>query len=65
MAGKKDRELTMVVPGLNRREAKELKINLIREKKRIAPLADASIAIGRKENFSKLAGSCIKRLGGD
>ncbi len=63
MAGNKDRELTMVVPGLSKREAIKLKERLVREKKRIAPFADASVAIGQREDFAKLAGSCIRKLG--
>lgn len=65
MAGRKDQELTLVVPGLSRKEGVALRDALIIEKKKVAPKAKATIQIGRKKNFPNIMRSCRKALKGD
>ena len=65
MAGRKDQELTLVVPGLSRKEGVALRDALIAEKKKVAPKAKATIQIGRKQNFPNIMRRCQKALEGD
>ena len=65
MAGKKDQEFTLVVPGLTRKEGTVLRDVLIREKQKVAPMAKANIQIGRKKNFPNIMRRCQKALKGD
>lgn len=57
-------EMTIVIPGLEKSEAVELKREFMDLKNRVAPDAKASIAIGRRENFDVIAEKCEKRIGG-
>ena len=64
MAGSRDKEFTMIVPGIDRQQAELMKDKLIKIVKKTAPKAKGSIVIGKKENFERLMGSCKKRLKG-
>lgn len=63
MRSRKNNELTIVVPGLGKEEAKKLRESLKEVKKTYAPHAKASIQIGREENFVRLMDQCRKQLG--
>ncbi len=64
MAGMKDKEFTMVVPGISRDEAKTMKTSFIKIKMKTAPNARGSIAIGKKDNFAGIMSNCLKKLNG-
>lgn len=59
---KKNSELTMVVPKLNKRQATDLRNSLKEAKSRYAPNAKASIQIGKQENFIAIMGRCKRFL---
>ena len=59
-----NREMTIVVPNLSRSDALEMKQEFVDLKNSIAPNARASIAIGKKDNFSNIADRCIRLLKG-
>ena len=66
MAGKKDQEFTLIVPGLTRKEGRELRDALVKEKQKVAPNSKATIQIGKKKNFPDLMQRCRAALkGGD
>lgn len=57
-------KMTIVVPGLERSEAIELKNEFMNLKNRVAPDAKASIAVGKRERFTTIAEKCSRRIGG-
>ena len=65
MAGKKDQEFTLIIPGITKKEGKAIRDALVREKKKIAPQAKASIFVGKKENFCRLMRRTKHALKGD
>ena len=56
--------LTIVIPGLSSQEAVDLKSELKKVKKTVAPNARGSIVIGKREEFISLMDSCWKKIGG-
>lgn len=54
--------LTVVVPNCSRQEALKLKREAVELKSKIAPKAKATMAVGKKENFAKIASRCVKSL---
>ena len=62
MAGSKDNVFTMVVPGLNKNDARQLKSELIAIKQKHAPNAKGSIAIGKRNRFQAIMHQCDKRI---
>ena len=66
MAGKRDQEVTMIVPQLTRKEARGLRDALVKEKQKVAPNAAATIQVGKKTNIPNLMQRCRAALkGGD
>lgn len=62
MTNTKDAVFTMVVPGLDKKEARQLKSELIAIKQKHAPNAIGSIAIGKKNRFQSIMHRCNKRI---
>ncbi|SFB66458.1 hypothetical protein [Butyrivibrio sp. YAB3001] len=62
MAGKRDSEITVVVPKLTRNEARYLRDEMIKNTRKIAPGARGSIAVGKKENFESIMHRCVNGL---
>ncbi len=57
-------EMTMLVPGLTRSEARQMKRELIDMKQKVAPRARAEIRIGKKTNFDRIAKAAKKGIWG-
>ena len=64
MGRRTDQELTVVVPGLTKDEARELRREMIDIKNRHAPHARGGIVIGPKDNFDKLTSKVLSFLRG-
>ncbi len=62
MAGKKDKEFVMIVPGLSKGQAIKLRDSLTDATKAMAPNSKSYIKIGRKKNMESIIKSCNKRL---
>ena len=62
MAGKKDKEFVMIVPGLTKGQATKLRDSLTDTTKAMAPHSKSYIKIGRKKNMESIIKSCNKRL---
>ncbi len=62
MAGLKDKEFVLVVPGLTKDQAKKLRDSLIGTTKTIAPNSKSYIQVGRKKNMESIIKNCNKRL---
>ena len=58
MGRKMNDVMTITVPGLTRSEALVMKREIMGMKDRVAPHSTAVIAIGKKENFGKIARKC-------
>lgn len=62
MAREKNNKLTFVVPSLGRKEALDMKEELILNTKRIAPGARGSICIGKRKNYETIVKRCEREL---
>ena len=59
----RDKEITMVVPDLTKREAIQMKKDIINMKSKVAPKAMATVAVGKTSNFTSLMERVRKGIG--
>ncbi len=61
----RNEEFTLVVPELTKREASQIKNDIIEMKSKVAPNSQATVAIGKSSNFVSIMERAKKVLGGD
>ncbi|MCR5606363.1 MAG: hypothetical protein K6F69_06085 [Treponema sp.] len=59
----RDKEITMVVPDLTKREATQMEKDIINMKSKVAPKAKATVAVGKASNFTSLMERVRKGIG--
>ncbi len=62
MVRQKNKEFVLVVPGLTRSQAVDLRDSLQGSVKKIAPFSHSRIEVGRKKNMESIIKRCSKQI---